>query len=240
MLRALISGKHRRHLLIVGLLANVGCGATRLAPPAGQPAPDPAGLVEEIRANTQPSTPIQVNFAWTLDERGSRVRGNGVVRSEENRIRLDLFGPRGDTYLIAALVGDEYRVPPQLTETIALPSSTLLWGALGILNPPPGGTLASASLTDEHVDLRFTAAGDQQFVYSYARLDAGLYRLDRLQRAGRQGVLETVALDYAPDAGLARVHYRDWSAFRDLTLDIETIRPATTFPPSIWSPDGPR
>jgi hypothetical protein len=108
-----MGGTLRTPLLgVLSLLTLTGCGAGGLQAPGGQPVPDPAGFAAELRASTVPAGPQQVNFGWTLDERGSRVRGRGVVRSEApRRIRLDLFGPRGETYLMAALVEGEYRLP---------------------------------------------------------------------------------------------------------------------------------
>jgi hypothetical protein len=222
----------------VAILGN-GCAGTRLAPPSGELAADPAALAADLRASTLPATPMQLNFNWTLDEQGSRVRGNGVVRTESQRIRLDLFGPRGDTYLVAALVGSEYRLPPQVTETVKLPSAVLLWGALGILEPPENATLESASTTADGAELRYQTPDDHQFAFTFQLAsEPGAYRLVRVQHALRQGVLETVTLERSPDRGLSRVHYRDWVEFRDLTLDLESIRAADPFPPSIWSPDA--
>ena len=58
----------------------------------------------------------------------------------------------------------------------------------------------------------------------------------QLQRLGSRGPLETVELAWAESGELSRATYRDWSAFRDLTLEIETSEVAEAFPETIWSP----
>ena len=90
------------------LLTMAGCASSQLAPVAGVPVADPVGLVTELSAASAPEAPYQVNFGWTLEEGGARANGRGVVRVEApERIRLDLFGPRGETYLVAALTEGE-------------------------------------------------------------------------------------------------------------------------------------
>jgi hypothetical protein len=221
----------------VGLIGFCACTSGQLALPAGELSADPEGLAAELRQATEFSSPIRVNFSWTLEEQGSRVRGNGVVRSVPDRIRLDLFGQRGDTYLIAALVGSDYRLPPQVTETIALPSPVLLWGALGVLKPPAGAALTTATTSDTGANLLYEVE-DQRFAFTFRRSETGAYVLEQVQRAGRQGVIESVTLEHSSALDLSRVRYRDWSAFRDLTLEVDSIQAADTFPSSIWSPDA--
>ena len=93
-------------------------------PAAGQPAgADPTAVAAEAARATVPASPRQVNFRWELDEAGARFQGRGAGRFvAPSRFRLDLFGPRGETYLAAALVDGEARVPPALAERFKLPS----------------------------------------------------------------------------------------------------------------------
>jgi hypothetical protein len=225
-------------LPLLALVAASGCAATQLAEPAGEAAPDPAGLAREVAAATLPTSPLQVNFAWTLDEGGSRVDGRGVVRVEApERARLDLFGPRGETYLMAALVGEEYRLPPGASAAVALPSPALLWSAVGVLEPPSGAELSSATTTDTGADLRYRTPSGEIFAYTFTRDASDDYRLATLERAGGQGVIESVRLERGPDGALSRTRYRNWSEYRDLTLDVQEIRENSSFPPDIWSPD---
>jgi hypothetical protein len=235
--------RFRAGALVLGLAAPAalaGCASGRLAAPPGQAVPDPAAFELRLRQTTLPSNPQQANFAWTLDERGSRVRGRGVVRYEApERIRLDLFGPRGETYVMAALVGDEYRLPTEAAAAVALPSPSLLWAALGVLEPPPGSVLASAtSAPDGSAELRYQVGQDEVFAFTFQQIEGAEYRLARIERAGRRGVIETVHVDRDAEGSIVRTRYRDWSEFRDLTLEVESIRDMGSFPPNIWRPDA--
>ncbi len=220
-------------LFAAGLAACAGSAP----PPAGEPVPDPLGFAAALQQATTPATPLQANFQWTLDEAGSRVSGRGVVRYvAPDRQRLDLFGPRGETYLAAALVGEEIRLPSAATQGIALPSPALLWSALGVIRPPAGAPLASASILDSIAVLRYDLSGDEQLEFR-ASQSAGATRLLQVERRGRRGVLETIRLEYGAEGNLARTRYRDWSAYRDLVFETESIREATSFPDNIWRPD---
>jgi len=214
------------------------CGSGGLSAPVGVPVPDPAAFAASVRDATIPETPRQLSFRWTLDEQGSRVSGRGVVRSvAPERIRLDLFGERGDTYLIAALVGDEYRLPPEAVNAVTLPSPTLLWAALGVLQSPAGSTLLSATASDELAELRYSGSQDEVYAYTFSR-SGDSFALTRLERAGARGVVETVSVEYASgSADPARISYRDWTAFRDLNLSIDEVRGVASFPTGIWRPD---
>ncbi len=225
--------------LTAGLFGSLlGCGPGRLAPPSGAPAPDPVALEERLRAATVPDSPQQVNFAWTLDERGSRIRGDGVARLEApERIRLDLFGTRGETYLIAALVGSEYRLPPQVAGSVTLPSPSLLWSAIGVLQPPAGARLSSATTTETGAELRYNSQDGQQFVFTFDSA-SGQPRLVQVQRASPRGVVESVGIERGTDGSITRTRYRDYPAFRELTLEVRSIRTDQSFPASIWTPDA--
>lgn len=216
-----------------------GCGGASLGAPMGDPAPDPSALAAAIQASTIPDDPQRVTFSWNLVEQGSPVGGRGVVRTESpERIRLDLFGVRGDTYLIAALVDDEYRLPREAANAVTLPSPALLWAALGVLDPPHGATLTSATTTPSAAELRFGTPAGETFAYAFVQADGGRYLLERVERAGNRGVIETVAIERDGDDQISRTRYRDWGAFRDLELVMEEIVPSAAFPPDIWRPDA--
>lgn len=215
-------------------LATAACAAGNAAP-AGEPLPDPAGAAALAIESTTPDARRRITFGWTLDESGSRVRGRGVVRLDPpDRLRLDLFGPRNETVLAAALVGNEARLPAGAPADTPIPSPALLWAGLGAVRPPPDATLASASTADGETILRWEAGGE---VYEYLLGPAeDEHRLRRLQRLGSRGPLETVGVEWTAEGEISRATYRDWSAFRDLTLEIEESVPADPFPPEIWTP----
>lgn len=217
------------------VLATAAACAAGTPPPEGTPVPDPGASARELVAATEPARRVQVNFGWTLDEAGSRVRGRGVVRlAPPDRLRLDLFGPRNETVLAAALVGDEARLPAGARPTVAIPSPALLWAGLGVIRPPSDASLSTATATGEATILRYqTPSGE---VYEYRVLQGSEPRLQQLQRLGSRGPLETVSLERGDSGELSRARYRDWAAYRDLTLDIESTVDADAFPEEIWTP----
>jgi hypothetical protein len=216
-------------------LSAAGCAAGAAAAPAGKPVPDPGATATELATAVAPSERRQITFAWTLDEAGSRVRGRGVVRLQPpDRLRLDLFGPRNETYLAAALVASEARLPAAAREEVPIPSPALLWAGVGAIRPPEGAALQTATESGETTVLRYGTAGGEIYEYSVAAQPTA--RLRQLQRIGSRGPLETVRLDWAENGTLTRASYRDWSAYRDLTLDIEQNGAAAEFPEAIWTP----
>ena len=217
-------------------LAGVGC-APPAAAPAGAPVADADSLVREVLTATTPAGPRQATFTWRMDEAGSVVQGRGAIRYvAPERMRVDLFGPRGETYLTAALVDGEFRLPPNAARGIELPSPVLLWGALGVLAPPRGAELRSATATDSTARLEYRTSDGETF-----RFDVDLQpapRLRAVERSGGSGVLETVRVEQSPEHQPSRTIYLDRSAYRELVLETESIRDVASFPESIWRPDG--
>ena len=229
-----------RYVYVCALL--LGSAATACTPgvpePVGAPVADPSAVAAEVLRSTTPTAPQRAAFGWTLDESGTRVRGRGVARYEApSRIRLDLFGQRGETYLSAALVGDTFRVPPSATGQVPLPSPALLWGTLGVVAPPAGATLVSATAADEDLMLRYEAADGQLFQFRVTR-DGDQHRLRSVERLGRTGVLESIQLSYGAGGALEQARYRDWAAVRELILNVENITDVASFPSDIWNPAG--
>jgi hypothetical protein len=224
--------------LVLGMtaLSFIGC-VPRTPGPAGTPVADPETAAAEVQRASVPATPQQVTFGWTLNEAGSRLTGRGVARLvAPERLRLDLFGPRGETYLSAALIDDEFRVPEGLAGALTLPSPSLLWGAVGVVRPPAGAQLASVTATERELIVRYVAPDGDTFEYRAA--DEAL-RLTSVSRASRTGVSETLQLTRDATGGLESTRYRDLAAYRELVLTIEATQEVASFPPNIWSPDGP-
>jgi hypothetical protein len=221
--------------LLLAPAALAGCAAAAAAP-AGAPVADPAAAAASLVRATTPPRPQRVTFTWTLNEGGSRVSGRGVVRVEApERIRLDLFGPRNETYLAAALVGDMYRMPATVTAQVALPSPAILWGGLGVIRPPAGAQLLGAVSTDSSSALRYRA--QDATVYQYETVGgAASPRLSMVERSGSGGRLETVRLTRDAAGKLTRAEYRNWAAFRELTLDFQEAQDVASFPADTWQP----
>jgi hypothetical protein len=220
---------------------SVGAGETAVpgaAPlPAGSSASasaDPDSLAAALRRQSIPASPRQLQFGWSLDEAGSRFSGSGVARIQApERFRLDLFGPRGESYLAAALVGDTPRVPASVMERFRLPSAALLGATVGVVRPPSGARLASASESEGRVELRYELGADGVLEY---RAQGG--RLLSLRRLKGSAVQESVELERTASGELKSARYRDWIAYRNLNLTLESIRDTTAFAEDVWSPPG--
>ena len=218
--------------------ASAGTPAPAPAPAAGSASPaaavDPDSIAEALRRGSIPSSPKQAQFGWALDEAGSRFSGRGVARYQApERFRLDLFGPRGETYLAAALVGETPRVPPQVTERFRLPSPALLWAAVGVVRPPSGARLASATDEGGRVTVRYDLGADGTLEY---RARGG--RLESLRRLRGSAVQESLELERAADGAIRSARYRDWIALRNLNLTLESSTDAASFADDVWSPPG--
>ena len=235
--------KSRAAVLALLLAACTGAAAEPAAGPAPQPGAAPGDAAAQQSADsiaaalqraTLPPSARQAQFSWSLDEAGARFSGRGVARFRApDRFRLDLFGPRGETYLAAALVGEEARVPPAVTERFKLPSPALLWATVGVVVPPSGARLVSATSEGGQVFLRY-ALGDEGTL----ELRAQGGRLQQVRRLRGGGVQESIDLDFASDGSVQRARYRDWIALRTLTLTLETRTDVPSFPEDTWSPPG--
>lgn len=223
----------------VFVLAALAAGCAS-APPAATTPQLPTSRIEPgldslAVARTAPSTPLHIVFSWSLTEGSNRFSGRGVARvAPPYRARLDLFGPRGESYLSAVLVDRELRLPPGVANA-PLPPPEMLWSALGVFLPPEGGTLATASRTDEGgVRLEYRN-GEERWRYL---IGPGLVKQVEHDRpgAGRETV-ELSGTGPAPVGMHADARYRDWTAFVELNLRIEEARQVAAFPSDIWSLD---
>jgi hypothetical protein len=222
---------------VVVLVAALGACAPAVAPAVPrlpvESAADAARIADELRRQTVPASPRQGAFGWELDEAGARFQGRGVARYvAPDRFRIDLFGPRGETYLAAALIGDEPRVPPAVEARFALPSPALLWAAVGVVRPPSGAVLVEGSESGGVVTLRYRQPDGDLLEF---RARGG--ELDSLRRTRGRTVVETVELTRS-GGELARAVYRDWPAYRSLTLTVESHVDVAPFPEATWTPPG--
>lgn len=232
---------HRRSALAALVLACSVCAAGSAAAEPVPPRPTPAAaapaqdsIAAALRRATLPSSPRQLRFAWALDEAGSRFNGAGVARIEApDRFRLDLFSPRGDSFLAASLVDETPHVPPQVAQRFKLPSSALLWAAVGVVRPPAAARLVSATDEGGRVTVRYDLGADGTLEY-HAR-DG---RLDSVRRSRSGGVQETVELERGPDGSLKSARYRDQAAYRTLNLTLQSSTDVASFSPDVWSPPG--
>jgi hypothetical protein len=191
---------------------------------------DPALATRAVQS-TQLRSPLRLVFEWSLQDREARFSGEGVTRLEPPyRARLDLFGPRGEGYLSAALVDFDIRLPAGATNEV-LPPPTLFWSVLGVFRAPESAQLVTTRGDSAATELVYRAQ-DQTWTFSLAN--------GRLQRAEWQGPdqgRQTVEIkEYGARDLPARVVYRDWRAFRELSLTLTQVYDAQSFPPEIWTP----
>jgi hypothetical protein len=190
---------------------------------------DPAVATDAVET-TAPQRAIQVAFAWQAHEGDARFTGQGVARIEPvYRARLDLFGPRGDTYLSAALVGNDLRLPPGVP-AFQLPPPALMWAVLGVVAPPQGATLVGTREQSGQTELYYDVGGS---ILLYT-LEGGTLRSVRFEEPGRRRLVE---LSGSAAHGLpVRAVYRDPAGAVELMLNLERIDEAEPFPPDIWHP----
>jgi len=217
--------------LLMALLALAACGPQRLA--VIGPVSDPEGAAVQLQGETGLQEPLQIVFAWQLNESGQRVRGRGVARVEPPyKARLDLFLDNGETVISAAMVDGDLRLPDGAPEDI-LPPPDLMWGALGVFRPHAGTRLLGAErLEGDGTLLRYGYADGTEIHYEVL---AGAVRTLEVLEGGR--VVQRVSLE--PEVGdryPVEATYRHMGEFRELRLERQSLRVADPFDPDIWDP----
>jgi len=215
---------------VLGGCATAGGGSG--PEPAGPPAIDPS-LAPAIAQATALEAPLQILFDWTFEEGSARFNGRGVTRvAPPEHARLDLFGPRGEGYLSAALVGMELRLPPG-ADNAPLPPPELLWTVLGVFRAPEAATLTLARREGTETRLQYTR-GDERWSF---RFEGDVLRSAEWVGPG-QG-RRTVELTGDGDNGLPGVAvYRDWIAFRELRVTLQEVSRVDGFPSDTWIVGG--
>ncbi|MBI4409642.1 MAG: hypothetical protein HY561_08045 [Gemmatimonadetes bacterium] len=207
------------------LLAPAACAARHgsVSTPA-----EAAAAERDAIAVTAPQRPLRILFDWTLKEADASFGGRGIARVEPPyRARVDLFGPRQETVLSAALVDGELRLPAGAAAP--LPPPSLLWGTLGVFRPPPGAQLTRVQKGPEETRLEYRQKDGR---WRFLLADGRLQRAEWEGESGRQSVELSAA-----EAGVALdAVYRDWVAFRELSLKLDDVQTVDPFPPEIWTP----
>jgi hypothetical protein len=215
-------------LVWLGVLVAIatGCGA-RTAAVSGPAMP---AYETEALAATEQKRPLHVVFSWSLQEPDGRFSGRGATRFQPpERARLDLFGPRGEAYLVAALIDARLELPAGANDA-PLPPPALLWAALGVFRPPQGAQLTGSDRNGETTRLQYTS-GDERWVFEFA---SG--RLRSAEWTGRGDGRRTVQLEGSASHGLPRqATYRDWPAFRELRLTLDEVNETEGFPSDIFT-----
>ncbi len=114
-----------------------------------------------------------------------------------------------------------------------MPAPTLLWTALGVLHPPADAQLTAARRSGAETRLEY-ARGNERWKFTVV---GNAVRHAEMQPAG--GGRYTVDLKGEGARGLPKqAVYRDYAAFRELTLTLDRADEAQPFPPDTWSPGG--
>lgn len=198
-------------------------------PPQTQP--PSAQLAQSLADSTAVERSLHLIFSWTFTEQSARFTGKGSTRVEPPyKARLDLFGPRGETYLAAAAVGDELRLPPGAPANL-IPPVALLWSALGVFRAPAGATLELTHQAGDTLLVGYALANERW------RFRSIRGRLQYVEWNGPNAGRRTVELRGTAAHELPAVAvYRDWAAFRELTLTLDQVNEVTSFSPDIWDP----
>lgn len=214
----------RGALVILAAVAWASCSTHRLPDTL-----DPGVAEAAIRA-TAPDRPLSVVFDWRIRDGEARFSGSGSARIQPPlRARLDLFGPRGDGYLSAALVDAEIRLPSGV-DAPRLPPPAMMWAVLGVVRPPQGAILVGTLDEPGRTELHYTV-GDGRVRY---RLDDG--RLRQVVWDGPHGRMVVESSGRA-DFGLPKeAVYRDMSATTELMLNLERVDEVAAYPPETWNP----
>jgi hypothetical protein len=218
---------------ILLFLVLTGCATAPVQTPDGPP-PQPQ-LAQQLIDSTTLRRPLRLVFSWNYTEENARFSGQGATRVQPPYMaRLDLFGPRGETYLSAAAVGDELRLPAALNPSLRamVPPVALLWTALGVLRAPEGATLQATQQRGDTLIISYTRDQDR---WSFRAIRG---KLQYAEWNGPQSGRKTVELRGSASHGLPAVAvYRDWPAFRELTLTLDQVNEVASFPQDTWYPD---
>lgn len=228
------AGGRRRlsRLSTAATLAGLSALACLLPGCAGRGLPETvdAGAAADAIESTAPDRPLRVIFDWTILEGGARFAGSGAARLEPPyRARLDLFGPRGEGYLSAALVEEQLRLP-RGAPVVSLPPPAMIWAALGVVRPPEGAVLAGTRVNPDRTELYYDV-DESRLRYT---LMGGRLAAARWDGKGRRMALE---LTGSFEPGLpAQALFRDASAGTELKLNLERVDEVEPYPPEIWTP----
>jgi len=217
--------------------AMVGCASAPPPPPLdlGPPFDQRAELASLVR-RTAVSTPTEIRFEWTAAEPGpQRATGRGVARIQgPENARLDLFLSNGEPVLVAALVGEDLRIPPGIDGSMA-PPPLMLWALLGVFRQSSNLMIVDGSRSPDGgvgLSLRTQVGGEYEVLSQ-----GGTLTLMERTEAGR--LIEDVQIEPGTDYRFPKTaRYRHYPNNRELSVTTISVRTVDHFPPDTWNPGG--
>lgn len=211
-----------RRIGVVAVAAALSACSGIRVPPTLDP-----GAARRAIDMTAPDRPLRAVFGWRILDGDARFSGRGAARVEPPyRARLDLFGPNGEGYLSAALVGTDLRLLGEPDR--ALPPPALIWSVLGVIRPPDEATLLGTREEAGRLELVYGVA-DSRLRYT---VEDGSLRTVEWRGGGRR----MVVLLKGGAGGLPDVSfYRDWSQNTELQTELETVEEVDPYPADIWT-----
>jgi hypothetical protein len=214
----------KRTLAALAMLAAPACAGRAIPETLDPPVADGA-----VRT-TAPDRARRVVFEWRMLDGDARFSGRGVARIEPPyHARLDLFGPRDEGVLSAALVDHEIRLPPG-TPAVPLPPPAMMWAVLGSVVPPVDAVLAGTRVEEASTELHYAVDGGRLWY----RLEDG--RLADVSWEGEERRMDADLSGQAAAGLPANAVFRDWSGYTELRITVEQVEDVDTFPRDIWSP----
>src|SRR5688500_4443304 len=201
----------------LGLVLVSGC-VPAVAPLRGTPTPPSAIPRIELSGSRQ------VTFRWEFGQQSMIARGEGVARlAAPDSARLDFFMDGGFGSGYALLFGDRLVAPGGDLVRNMLPTTPMLWAAVGRLAVPPSND--TVATVDGGV-LRADIGREPRW-----RITLGEGRLTSLERIDDGRVSESVVR--SPDG---TVRYINSKGRRELRISITREDTVPGFDASIWRP----
>ena len=205
------------------------------APKAVPPAQVDPNIEQTVLAATALKTTARLVFNWSMSDRDVRFSGEGAVRVQApDRARLDMFGPRGETLLAAAIVNNDLRIPPGPLAELAkkmLPAPDLMWAWMGVVKRPPNSELVNARRDGATTVLEYRL-GEERWIFTLQE-----NRLQRAEWQGPQAGRQTVEIKNYHARGVpSQIAYRDWREFREMNIELSQVHDAESFPADTWLP----
>ena len=205
-------------LRLAALAVAAACAPPRLTPLTGEPVP----ASRLPRAIIAPGHHHLV-FNWEVSQLELTTRGEGSARiAAPDSARLDFFVGGGYGAGQVVVIGDSLRTPPSGDSQAGLiPSSTLLWAALGRVALP---NLPDTVIRVEGTTLRADIGRPTAWRLSFH--GDSLFRVERVQG-------DRVA-EWVDRSDPARIKYRNESARRTVRLTITRTEDVGEFDAAIW------